>query len=570
MKPDLTTELVLGNLKDSGDPLNLDLDALIGSHLCIEANSGAGKSGAIRKVLETTHGQVQHIVLDTEDEFYTLREKFEYLIAGGDNGDCASTVNNASALAMMILETGFSAIVQMNGLSFGERCEFFRRFLGTLTAAPKNLWRPALVVIDEAQFYAPQKGAPVSLEAIISFMLLGRKRGFTGILATPRPADLSKEATSPVNNWMIGRCGQPVDRRSAADALGFPANSAEARNLRSLVARQFWVFGPALTVEPVLAKISETETTIVKAGQATVPTPPAPAAMRKMLESLNAAAKAAEEAPALPTTGTGVKPAAPDPKEIEEAEGRGYEVGYANGMQDGRTEALEIARQERAALADQIARIMAGGPDDATIRAIAGESVDALQAATSEPRAFNPNPPTPRDFGNIVRKAVSRPVIDGAMPTVAAKIVDAIDMKPARAFTWTQIAMLAGYSESGGQFRRGKKWLLEAGTVIEEGGRARIAKPTGKAMAPTGAELVSFWNAKLPGVGASILDAIWTNRRVAPAAPRDLDHIAADLGYAATGGQFRRGVKALRDARIVDSAGGKVSLTSEFLELAMT
>lgn len=210
----------VAHLVDGNVPVTLNLDTLIGSHLCIQANSGAGKSGAIRKVLEVTHGRVQHIVIDTEDEFYTLREKFDYLIAGGDNGDCAASVNNAAALATTILETGFSAIVQINSLPFDQRCLFISAFLTALTGAPKRLWRPVLVVLDEAQFYAPQKGYAASMDAIVSFMMLGRKRGFTGILATPRPADLAKQATSPVNNWMIGRCGQPADRRSAADALG--------------------------------------------------------------------------------------------------------------------------------------------------------------------------------------------------------------------------------------------------------------------------------------------------------------------------------------------------------------
>lgn len=47
-----------------GASLNLDLDQLIGAHLGIVANSGGGKSGLIRKILETTHGHIQHIALD--------------------------------------------------------------------------------------------------------------------------------------------------------------------------------------------------------------------------------------------------------------------------------------------------------------------------------------------------------------------------------------------------------------------------------------------------------------------------------------------------------------------------
>jgi hypothetical protein len=407
-------------LTDSG-PVELNLDALIGSHLCIQANSGAGKSGAIRKVLEVTHGRVQHIVIDTEDEFYTLREKFEYLIAGGDNGDCAATTKNAAALATTILETGFSAIVQINSLPFDQRCVFIAEFLSALTNAPKRLWRPALIVLDEAQFYAPQKGYAPSLDAIVSLMMLGRKRGFTGILATPRPADLSKQATSPVNNWLVGRCGQPADRRSAADALGFPANSAEARNLRSLVARQFWVFGPALLNEPTLARIEKTQTTIIKAGQATLPTPPAPAAMQRILASLNAAAVEKVEEP-LPNSGSNsgdengsaeVSQAVIDAAEQRGFE-RGQEAGYERGAADMAASAQNAFEATRAAVQSVVAML------------------DSQIAVAFDKAAFAEVPPTPA--GTFERAAAvaaddrfARPAVEALAKATTGKGIDVGD-----------------------------------------------------------------------------------------------------------------------------------------------
>jgi ABC-type cobalamin/Fe3+-siderophores transport system ATPase subunit len=40
--------------------VQIDLESLIGSHCCIVANPGGGKSGLIRRLLEVTHGGVQH------------------------------------------------------------------------------------------------------------------------------------------------------------------------------------------------------------------------------------------------------------------------------------------------------------------------------------------------------------------------------------------------------------------------------------------------------------------------------------------------------------------------------
>ena len=66
----------IGKTSD-GKALHIDVDRLIISRALIQANSGAGKSWAIRRLLEQTHGRVQHLVLDVEGEFYTLRERYE-------------------------------------------------------------------------------------------------------------------------------------------------------------------------------------------------------------------------------------------------------------------------------------------------------------------------------------------------------------------------------------------------------------------------------------------------------------------------------------------------------------
>ncbi|MBR0884785.1 hypothetical protein ABIF65_003882 [Bradyrhizobium japonicum] len=234
-----------------------------------------------------------------------------------------------------------------------------------MITAPKRLWRPVLTVLDEAQFYAPEKGGPESLKSIISFMMLGRKRGFTGVLATPRPADLSKRAMNPVNNWLIGRCGQPADRKSASDAIGFSPNSPEARGLRSLETRHFWAFGPALYLEPQQIRVGSTETTIVKAGQATLPTPPAPAAMKRLLDQLNTAAKPADakdsEDPkvlraeiarltaelAKPTRST-IFQTEPDAAAIAATEQRGYARGFDAGFSEAEGQGFVLWEASRA------------------------------------------------------------------------------------------------------------------------------------------------------------------------------------------------------------------------------
>lgn len=284
----------------AGEPVDLDVETLIGSHLAIMANSGAGKSRTIRKLLELAAGHAQRIVLDVEDEFYTLREASpELVIAGGDNGDCPATVKNAADLARFLLETGVDAVVQINDLGLDGQRDFIAVFLDAMIGAPKNLWHPALVVLDETHRYAPQDGNATSLPAVVSLMAQGRKRGFTGVVATQRLAKINKDATGDINNWLMGRVGQATDRRVVADALGFRATGVEAQDLQKLPAGRFWGFGPAISPVPVLIHVGDVATTHLRSGQRNVPTPPAPDAIREMMAGL---VQAAVEPPLAPVS----------------------------------------------------------------------------------------------------------------------------------------------------------------------------------------------------------------------------------------------------------------------------
>ena len=64
------------------DNIKINLPVMIDSRMLICANSGGGKSYAIRKMLEEAGNEVMSIILDVEGEFKTLREKFDFLLIG--------------------------------------------------------------------------------------------------------------------------------------------------------------------------------------------------------------------------------------------------------------------------------------------------------------------------------------------------------------------------------------------------------------------------------------------------------------------------------------------------------
>lgn len=141
---------------ETGKKMDIDLGTLIDSRALICANSGGGKSYAIRKLLEESHGKVMIIVLDVEGEFKTLREKFDFLLIG-HGGDVPLNMKSASLLPRKLMELNVSTIIDISDLKRHERIIYVKHFLESLMELPKELWKPCLIVLDESHMLCGQQ-----------------------------------------------------------------------------------------------------------------------------------------------------------------------------------------------------------------------------------------------------------------------------------------------------------------------------------------------------------------------------------------------------------------------------
>src|SRR5947209_13482968 len=275
--------------------VSLDLPTLLDTRLLVQANSGGGKSWVLRRLLEQSQGKVQQIVIDLEGEFATLREKYDYVLAGKE-GDTPAEPRSAHLLAKKLLELNVSAIIDLYELHYQDRKQFVRIFLESMINAPKHLWHPCLVVIDEAHKFCPEKEQSEASSAVIDLATLGRKRGYCAILATQRLSKLHKDAAAECNNKLIGRTTLDVDMKRASEELGFTTKD-QAIALRNLAAGEFYAFGPAISPTVQKITIGEVQTTHPKAGArllAQRTTPPSEA-MKKIVSELHDLPQAAEE-----------------------------------------------------------------------------------------------------------------------------------------------------------------------------------------------------------------------------------------------------------------------------------
>lgn len=269
------------------DDCQLDLLKLVDSRALIQANSGGGKSWLLRLIAEQAAGHVQVVILDPEGEFATLRERFDFLLVG-QGGEIPAETRSAGLLARKLMELEASAVIDLYDLRLPDRRRFVRLFLESLMNLPKPLWRPLLVMLDEAHLFCPERssGDAESTAAVIDLMSQGRKRSYCGILATQRLSKLHKDAEAETNNVFVGRTWLDIDQERAGKLLGFSV--ARRQEMRDLAPGEFFTFGPALSAQGVAKfRAGQAQTTHPKAGQRHKLNPPKPSeAVRRIVADL--------------------------------------------------------------------------------------------------------------------------------------------------------------------------------------------------------------------------------------------------------------------------------------------
>ncbi|HXP96236.1 MAG TPA: ATP-binding protein [Telmatospirillum sp.] len=256
----MTVRIDLG-VTTSGATANLDLEELLATRLLVQGNSGSGKSHLLRRLIEQSAPWVQQAIIDPEGDFVSLADAFGHVVID------ASTLTE-SALQMVggrVRQHRVSVILNLENLDAEAQMRHAAAFLGGLFDIERDYWFPMLVVVDEAQMFAPSAAGEVSdearkasLGAMTNLMCRGRKRGLAGVIATQRLAKLAKNVAAEASNFLMGRTFLDIDMARAADLLGMERRQAET--FRDLQRGHFIALGPALARRPLSIRVGDVTT----------------------------------------------------------------------------------------------------------------------------------------------------------------------------------------------------------------------------------------------------------------------------------------------------------------------
>jgi hypothetical protein len=271
----MTVAIEIGHTT-AGASVTLDLEELLATRLLVQGNSGSGKSHLLRRLLEQSAPWVQQTIIDPEGDFVTLAERFGHLVIDAE----AHTERGLQVAGERARIHRVSTVLNLEGLDAENQMRRAAAFLGGLFEVGRDHWYPMLVVVDEAQLFAPAVAGEVSddtrklsLSAMTNLMCRGRKRGLAGIIATQRLAKLAKNVAAEASNFLMGRTFLDIDMARAADLLGMERRQADA--FRDLERGQFIALGPALCRRSLALRIGPTQTQPRNATPRLMPLPEA-------------------------------------------------------------------------------------------------------------------------------------------------------------------------------------------------------------------------------------------------------------------------------------------------------
>jgi hypothetical protein len=570
-------------------PVHIDLDVLVRTRLLVQANSGGGKSWLLRRIAEQAFGKIQVLLLDRDGEYSTLREKYGYVLVG-KGGETPADPRSAALVARRLLELNASAVCDLYEMKLHERHRWVRLFLEALVDAPKELWHPVLVIVDEAHEFAPEKGAGESeaADAMISLATRGRKRGFAPIFATQRLGKLRKDAAAELTNILVGQTFMDIDRKRAAEALGIPRQEERkfGDEMKVVEPGYFWALGRAISRERILVKIGSVSTTHAESGSArhAVGPPPAPSKIKALLPKLADLPREAEETAKteselrLEIRGLKAKLVAKEREQPVAAtprpETKRIEIPVVSDGQIRRLEQALKRADEISARALQAIGKLTLEDSAKTIRAAIAEarSLGAGRPARTGPsRAPTPAPRPPM-------KAAARPIPvapenGNGQDLIAGerRMIEILAQFHPGTRTRSQLGALAGYTPSGGTFGNYFGRLKRLGYIRENAdGSVSLSvegldlfgghPPTGPR---TSRELIDMWRSKLLSGERKMLDVLVETY------PESMtrEDLGARTGFTATGGTFGNYLGTLRRNALVIVEGENVKAADTLFEL---
>ncbi|OLZ40404.1 hypothetical protein A6E15_05125 [Natrinema saccharevitans] len=206
MSDDTKQRQILVGETDDGADLKLPVVELLTGRGFVTGKSGSGKSNTASVIAEELlEAGYPLLIVDTDGEYYGLKEEYEMLHAGADE-ECDIQIGpeHAEQMATIALEENVPVILDVSGyLDSDVADELLREVARQLFVKEKKLKKPFLLVVEEVHEYIPEGGGVGETgNLLIKISKRGRKHGLGILGISQRPADVKKDFITQAN-WLV-------------------------------------------------------------------------------------------------------------------------------------------------------------------------------------------------------------------------------------------------------------------------------------------------------------------------------------------------------------------------------
>ncbi len=166
--------------------------------------SGSGKSNTSAVLVEHFLAiMAQVVILDKDGTWWSLRldangksKGYDIMVFGGDHGDIPLDHRSGALVADVIVDKGFSVVLDCSYMHKGEFRQFATDFAERLFFRKKSNRSPMSFILEESEEILPQRFGKDSARMVGAFEDItkrGRKYGIGSMLISQRPQSVNKE-----------------------------------------------------------------------------------------------------------------------------------------------------------------------------------------------------------------------------------------------------------------------------------------------------------------------------------------------------------------------------------------
>ena len=172
----------------------------------VTGKSGSGKSNTAGVIAEELlESGYNLLIVDTEGEYFGLKERYELLHVGGDDfADVQVGPSHAKKIAKIAIKRNMPVILDVSGyFDSADAEELITNVLEHIYHLEKEERKPFLIMVEEMQEYLPQKGGGTELAELLERIAKrGRKRGLGICGMSQRPSSVDKDFITQCD-WMV-------------------------------------------------------------------------------------------------------------------------------------------------------------------------------------------------------------------------------------------------------------------------------------------------------------------------------------------------------------------------------